>query len=152
MPLRIIALVGALLAGACTAQPQQSCCKLDFKGEAINSGVRITITNTASEPVFLTTSKAYIDFKFELLDAQGQRARMTSLGQKLLTPDNVGGSRIRVTLLPGEGVDQVLDLKDLFDLEPGMYTLIVSRQVKVGQRPIVISGRTTLSLPMPDNQ
>ena len=108
--------------------------------------LKILITNLRAPLVTVTKTSADVDFSVQLESLSGVQINRTEYGRMLLTRER-GGRRLIKELKPTESTADELDLSKIFDLPPGAYKAVVSRQVLVG--PTRVSLRETVMFHVP---
>jgi hypothetical protein len=111
--------------------------------------VKITVTNTSNHVIaFDRWDVGQRDFNIEIVDLQGNPAPSTKYMKATRGEDQgpgpqvvFAGSLVQTDLKPGEALKETADLKELFDLEPGKYTVHLWR--RDFQEGHVTSGVTT---------
>ena len=165
----ILLLSGLITLSAADAMPTHGSYQLILSGsETASTGpnqmnVIVALRNVCPRKILLTfTSSPTEDYEIRITNRTGQLVPMSEMG-KLLTyqrgpieqPDGSmlipPGHEARTTdLLPNEKRDEVIDIRELYDLQPGRYTLILRRALPVfkgDQRPF--SNPFTIVVPSP---
>ena len=91
--------------------------------------LQITLKNNSSEIVLISgTASHYGDTKIEIKNLVGKIPDISEKGRKALNLDGLMG-RMQTEINPGEETYYEIYLHELYDLQIGSYTIIISRRV-----------------------
>jgi hypothetical protein len=108
--------------------------------------LKISIMNMKVPLVIVAKTSADVDFSVQLKSLSGAQVNRTEYGRDLLARER-GGRRLIKALKPSESTADELDLSKIFDLPPGAYRAVVSRQVLVGTTDVSLQETVTFNVP-----
>jgi hypothetical protein len=127
--------------------PVSSCCQMKIDSETAPAGVlRISIQNVKPPEVTVFQTLAELDFSVLVKSEASATVNRTAYGKSLLMRER-GGSRISRNLKTGDVFSQELNIRDLFDLKAGTYTVVVSRSVLVSGASLMLQATTSVKVP-----
>jgi hypothetical protein len=110
--------------------------------------LKVTITNLNEPSLSVRFRSSELDYKVRLTSEDGRQVDRTEHGKELLDPNFYqGGSRFRIRLKPGGSRSETLDLRTLFDLKPGRYKVVLSRDVGTSASEVTLEATGSFSLP-----
>jgi len=139
----VIALVSFLLSVNTVFGQGSDCCRLVVVPPTVGlANIEVTVTNIAELPVFVSRGAAEFDLRIEILGENGSTPDLTNHAKRRVEV----GVRRRVKLNRGEAMAQTLDLRTLYVLKSGTYTVTVSRDVFAGERKVTLQGKTVINV------
>ncbi len=129
--------------------PVGACCEMNAKLEGVASSnaapLKVTITNVGNGTVLLFTTLPELDLRIHVTDKRGRESERTEYGEDVVSRER-SGSRINKELRKGESISQVVDLRKLFLLAPGEYSVSISRDVFIGENRTVLKTHILLKI------
>jgi hypothetical protein len=124
-----------------------SCCRMSAASDpAVPGLLKISILNLHQSLVTVHETSAETDFDVKMMAEDGRGAGRTEYFKRLLNKER-GGRMILKNLTEGDSMSQTLDLRKLYDLEPGTYHVSVARSVVVGGGTVVLKARAVVRIP-----
>ncbi|MFZ1005506.1 MAG: hypothetical protein WAN65_01635 [Candidatus Sulfotelmatobacter sp.] len=124
-----------------------SCCQMTINsGTGLAGVLNISIKNVSQPLVTAFETLAAVDFTMLVRAKNGSEAKRTEYGRHLLERDQ-SFRRILRQLKLGESFSQQIDLNPIFELKPGVYNIVISRNVTVSGAIVVL--RATVDITMP---
>jgi len=128
-------------------QPDASCCRLSASSVAATSTeLEVAVVNLQEVTVVVPRMIPEFDFRLSIVAEDGREPELTQYA-KQLRDEGRGGSVLMIPLKQGESFSESLDLRKLYILNKGNYTVTVSRDVFVAEKRIELQAKTTMKVP-----
>jgi hypothetical protein len=129
-------------------QPDASCCcRLSASSVAATpTELEVAVVNLQEVTVVVPRMIAEFDFRLSIVAEDGREPELTQYA-KQLRDEGRGGSVLMIPLKHGESFSESLDLRKLYILNKGNYTVTVSRDVFVAEKRIELQAKTTMKVP-----
>lgn len=109
--------------------------------------VKVSLTNLGIATAYLGVGDPGVLFKFHVSSKDGAEPPRTPAGEHLRIHGSFEGRYRFDTLPPGATSSQEVDLRWLWALTQGTFTVLVDRFLPVDGKPVAFSASTTLTIP-----
>ena len=128
-------------------QPGASCCRLSASSGAANpTELEVAVVNLQEVTVSVPRMVPEFDLRLRIVAENGREPESTQYA-KQLRDQGRGGSVLMIRLRQGESFSESLDLRKLYILNTGNYTVTVARDVFVAEKRIELQAKTTMKVP-----
>lgn len=132
---------------AIARQLDSSCCRLEVTTSPSNpTELLVKIVNLGYPTLTVTQLKADEDLRVQIVTWDGREPPLTEYGRRRRQEERSGNLRI-VEVKTGESLIESRDLREVYNLPRGTYTVSVAREVIVNNKKIELQAKIKIAAP-----